>query len=256
MINRCMVINELVNPKMSDAAITARVEKFVTELMPYIPALPRPRIVVSNIKSSSLGHDKWSACYENGIIVPNNTTEITIFKRAAHTDDTLRRVIAHELCHHADFLCNEYDKAMQLGWHQYISSNKFRDGHGAPWLAFAAKFNKKFGDCYVTQYSDESDTVEELHAFYVFLFKWPSGKISFQQATKLSNKMRQYIVTRKHADSQFQFKVVKTKNTSFIAGASIGSKNLSTFTDPADKAMLQTLWDTAPDIAPRGIVDK
>jgi hypothetical protein len=251
-----MLLNEL----NSESKILATVNKFLTELMPLLrKGLPRPEIIIRNTKSSPLGSTKWGGEYENGRAVPRKNTIITIQKRATAEDRTLKRVLAHELCHHEDFL-NGYDDAVDMGWMRYHNVLSNQDGHGPSWLKIAERFNKIYGPEYVTKYSDETDVIEEINAFYVLLIKSPDGKMMFQQSSRLTNNIKMYILERKHAElignTKNQYKLVRTKNSALILGQLIGNRKYSNFVSDEDKKILADLWNNSEDLALRGLVEK
>ena len=76
-------------------------------------------------------------------------------------ENTLRRVLAHELCHHADSLVNgikelqRYEGMGTVGYKMFVRNQK-GTGHGPSWKLYADKYNAKYGGDFVTEHSDES----------------------------------------------------------------------------------------------------
>ena len=140
------------------------VQKILAEMMPVLQSgLPKPEMKISNSpRAGWLGRDTWRITYDTKTQQTgwSDTTVIEVQKSIVGNEETLRRVIAHELCHHEDSLVNEKPELERLGFPTY---RRLRSGtgHGAKWKAIAAKFNARYGADFVTEKSDQSYSQEQ-----------------------------------------------------------------------------------------------
>jgi hypothetical protein len=106
----------------------------------------------NNMSSSWLGR-----CHMGGPGFRRPRNLIEIQKRALHEERTLSRVVAHEICHHAEFL--------ELGRAGIVPTARFRrlePSHGPRWQKYADKVNRVMGEDYVAVLSDALVTRGEL----------------------------------------------------------------------------------------------
>jgi len=156
-----MFLFEFDNDGGNKFATISHIEEITREMMKYLkPGLPFPHIkVVNNVGSKWLGRDEWKPAN------PNNTTML-FQKSITGNDKTLRRIVAHELCHHEDFLLNY----VPLSNAQKRMHNKLKTfSHGKTWQEIADRFNKVFGKDFVTKTSDESDVITDTGSSYYLL---------------------------------------------------------------------------------------
>lgn len=233
--------------------------KIMHELFPMLGEnnLPKPVIkVVNQPRAGWLGRDTWKIRLKNGEIGWDENTEIEVQKYILNDENTLRRIIAHELCHHADSLVNavaELSKNKNFGEIGYKSFLRGQSGHGhgPTWRAYAAKYNAKYGADFVTEKSDESYVQEEMpiNPYYIRLWKHPSGKIYYAVSTRFGPKIKKYL-ERKAVEPDPSERMTKTDSRLFMHGATIGDgwsmpqgKNVE-----EKEKLLKELWETAqPD---------
>jgi GNAT superfamily N-acetyltransferase len=137
-----------------------KVREIVVEMMGVLKSgLPEPELkIVNDEKLEWVGHTDWNYGIQNGTTFADPTTAISIQKKALVDDRTLRRIVAHELCHHEEFLVIEAGKLSKLGFEKY-EQQKETDTHGTEWKKIAARFNAKYGEDFVTEESDKDFVV-------------------------------------------------------------------------------------------------
>ncbi len=188
-------------------------------------------------------------------------------------EKTLRRVLAHELAHHEDYMVNylkqvpvmpekpsgaepTYEEQVAYAeklkdWLRKGKSLKFQmnliGGHGLPWREIANRFNARLGADFATEKSDEQ-YVRTPSGKEVFLLirKWQENYFVFQWATRLGpaaqKKLDKY--WKLHPD----FKLVKTPFAPFESSKHrIGDRAYSR-EKPETHDLLKQLWETAPDL--------
>jgi hypothetical protein len=144
------------------AADKAEVLKAVVEFMSILkPGLPQPKLKVVNEQNDWLGHTDWDYGEENGIVFFDPTTTISLQKKIMKDERTMRRVLAHELCHHEDFLVNEAPKLEKLGFAAFEKQKSEAEGHGTEWKKIAARFNAKYGEDFITEESDQDYVIDK-----------------------------------------------------------------------------------------------
>jgi GNAT superfamily N-acetyltransferase len=168
----------------------AKVQPILQEFMHFLaPGLPLPHIqVVDNLKARWLGRCKWDP------LMDDTTTTIELQRSILNDDKTLRRVIAHELCHHDWYLT--YWRKLHPRDQRTL---KFRDrdiGHGDEWKKRTDAFNAAFGAGFVTPKSDETYVLEEnTKEFYVLIMDYyGNGNMwAYAISARLSPKQRQKV---------------------------------------------------------------
>jgi 2'-5' RNA ligase/GNAT superfamily N-acetyltransferase/predicted GIY-YIG superfamily endonuclease len=212
-------------------AVQNSVNKFMTE---FWPDLPKPKIkIINHTVPVSLGNCLWTS-------KDPDTSIIEIEKAVCGHQETLDRIVAHELCHHAEYI-NEIRK---IPTDQIKIMNRLHGDHGKWWKAEADKVNNIYGQSYVTVKSDQSMVQEQDKEFYVLLKSSPYG-IIWCYAVRPSLKQKLYI---NHQIPQGA-KLVKTKDISLARnpGGTIGSG----WRRPGTKEMaekLSTLWNEVPSV--------
>ena len=193
------------------------------ELMTILPPeLPMPEIQVVNQPGTPwLARCVWR-------VGAHNTT-ISLQTVITGDERTLRRVLAHELCHHAVFLL------------EVLPRNVRGAGHGPSFHAWADRFNARFGKDFVTDTSDQDFVqVGDGRNYLVLLKKKPTGGLVWSWAVKPSAIQREVI--QKTLDGS-EAKLVQTPDRDFTLGIRIG-KGFSSTWDANLNARLQALWDT------------
>ena len=102
-----------------------------------------------------------------------NKVSIEIKKQMFNNAKTVQRVLAHELCHEADYLLHwlpminegvrkastpldNTSVARVKIFLKSFTTQLHKEGHGKSWNAFKDKLNAIYGKDYVTKFSDES----------------------------------------------------------------------------------------------------
>lgn len=234
------------------------VNKVVAELLPMLGNnLPTPKIkIVNSPRSGWLGRDSWRSTFKDGQTSWDETTEIEVQRSAIGDENTLRRVLAHELCHHADSLVNDLGELKKYGFHAYRKLLKMKDMHGAGWKAFANIFNAKFGADFVTPKSDASYAVEHVNLRPYNMLLWKSGeKIYFCVSSRITPKIRKYVDVATTASNEYKFLI--TAEPRFVHGATIGSG--WSYVKPSDTEgaeKLRELWDKTPATVSRPLTEE
>jgi hypothetical protein len=192
----------------------AMITSVLTELMANVkPGLPLPDLKISNhTKPTWLGTCGWKTGSPN--------TVITLQKSGCFDRQMVERTLAHELCHHEEFL----DYWVPLGL--YGEALKFRmkleGAHGPIWHKIAQRWNDKFGKAFVTVKSDQRDRDVEQHdekEFYVFLNNYNGGKQKlWQWGIHLSPQQRKYLDFPQYRTPEY--KLVTTTDRRFLSGRS------------------------------------
>lgn len=228
------------------------------ELMPVLGVkLPEPELkMVNQPRAGWLGRDTWQIWIRNGEMGSGDNTVIEVQKSIINDEETLRRVIAHELCHHADSLIEgkeeveKYKNFGRIGYNQ-LRAGQRGTGHGASWRAYAAKYNAKYGADFVTEKSDETYVSEDqpLRPYHIRLWKHPSGKIYYAVSSRIGPKMKKWLEHR-NVNPDPSERMTTTDSRLFLHGATIGTGwSVPQGKNKAEKeALLQQLWDAAPEV--------
>jgi 8-oxo-dGTP pyrophosphatase MutT (NUDIX family) len=226
--------------KRVTAATAGEIPSIVRKLMAVLPAgTPMPNIKVVNSPTS---HWLGICRFKYG----DDNTLIELQQSIIGDTHTLERVIAHELCHHAEFM-ESAAMAKEKGWsketHAKIDKYTHRP-HGPKFREWANKFNAIYGADFVTETSD-SDMVraESTRDINVLLWAKPNGKLYWCFTMRPSAKQREFI---KDKLAQPGYKYVVTRDIDFAQGAPIG-KSWSYSLDDGVNTKLQRLWDEAPE---------
>lgn len=224
-------------------------QNIVNEMMALLPSnLPKPRLkIVNQSRSGWLGRDTWQIKEVNSQAVWEDTTLIELQKSILADEETLRRVIAHELCHHWYNLTNGAEDLKKMGFSTYKIYNKMKDPHGAEWREYASVFNARYGKDFVTRKSDEHYILDADHQkeFFILLKQMPNGHIHWQVSYRLSPKQNLWIATHKGRE---EYRLTKSKDPRFANAPSIASWGWSyaKHDNEEKKELLKELWDGAP----------
>jgi hypothetical protein len=171
-------------------------------MLPKGNLMPSPQIIIVNKLSVSWdGHCEFKYSSGNSVI--------QIQKRLLIDEESAKRVIAHEICHHWAF----------RSAFQGDVSERDSEGHGSVWMRAASVINGHTGSDFVTEKTDSSYTrsTDSGKEFYVYMVRL-EGRICFgwfaRVTDRLKLKLRQYINhNRMHG---VPFTVIKTQQRRLI----------------------------------------
>jgi GNAT superfamily N-acetyltransferase len=187
-----------------------KVVNVLHSLMPDVaPGLPCPDLkIVNHTRSRWLGHCKWQYGKPNTIIE---------LQKAICADETsLKRVIAHELSHHEQFLLH-WSK-WQRGTFEIMA--RISGGHGKDWQAIADRWNAKYGKDFITVKSDESIVTEWADKpFFLLISRTSWGSPKWQVSLRLTPRMKDYMRFKNMED----YRLVMCEDRDFVTAPVIGS---------------------------------
>lgn len=219
-----------------EASSVAEVEDIISELLSthfHGEDLPMPSVKIKNNLSAG-----WLASCVYRRSNPG-TSEIEVQKAAIEDNDTLRRVLAHELIHHWQYV--KSDMTAELQRRQLGIKT---DAHGDDFREWAARINSAEGSDYVTTKSDTTYVVNHTKEFYVLIE--PSGdEYGYAFAARPSAKQKEDIKDRKHRNAARLF---KTSNHRFTAGVPIKRWGTAIPRDEETKAVLRDMYLTGEDV--------
>jgi GNAT superfamily N-acetyltransferase len=227
----------------------------LTELMSVLPeGLAVPEIQIVDFPNKYwLGQETFTPGDSN--------TMIELQKSVLYDDNTLRRVLAHELAHHADDLLNGNTILKEQGPKAYKAWRKANDpgGHGPSWLKVAALFNAKFGADFVTPKSDASYVrrYEEVAPFFVKMHKMRDGGFVWQHAKKMTPQLRKFMqrLMADNDDSDLQAvdrygvaKLFQVTDSYFMKSPVIGAFPQAEPATPEETEKAEKLWNEGTDV--------
>lgn len=200
-----------------------------------------------------MGTDEWLWGRKGGQTWGDDNTTISVQKSVLGHEETLRRIVAHELCHHEIALIVAKPKLMELGYDTYKQyGNIFGpSGHGKEWREVAARFNAKYGKDFVSETSDQNMVIDEQgKEIFVLINQHAYGynkkRLGWQWAVRLSPKAKEYLNSLDFTSGEF--KLVKTTDHMFTRGRAqikqYSGWNLSR--TPEQEEAVQKLWAEAP----------
>lgn len=201
--------------------------------VPVIPSIA----IRNHLSSGWLGRCHFRL-HESGTRL--NLMEIQ--KRTMHDERTLDRVIAHEMCHHAEFLAfTEKDIVL-------LKAGVRRTSHGAPWQRFADKVNRVMGKDYVTVVSDASVVLApETKPFLLLIAEIRPGRLGFSVSVRITHKVKETLW--RYSKLGMGARILSSKDPRWAKGPKIGPGMLAVPIKPEDKQDLQALFDTASPIS-------
>jgi len=206
----------------------ADIQRIAQELMPVLkPGLPVPEFkIVNSPRSRWLGQCIWTYGLRGGQLFGNENTTIEIQKAVMVNEESLRRIIAHELCHHETYLAISRPELYEKGYQRFEFFNKRQDGHGKDFIEVASRFNAKYGEKFVSRTSDEKVITDvEVKPYYILIMKenGVSGRqrIGYEQSAHMTAKQRAYILEKDVEN----YRLTRTDDPRFIKGAVIGPYN-------------------------------
>ena len=237
------------------AAKTAGAElipSIIQEFLPILaPGLPSPKVVIVDTPGAAyLARDLW--------VPGEGNTTLKIQKAVLGDETTLRRIIAHELCHHEGFLSHY----APMPDRQRDLLMKVEGGHGAYFKRLAEKFNARFGAGFVTETSDSAMVEDDGRTYIVLLRRKPeTGQLLWSWAIRPSTRQREYLTGildegRIH-DTEVNpadYKLVQTRDRIFSQGPAIG-RGMARVLDPGVNAKLKQLWEDAPALQKTGALE-
>jgi GNAT superfamily N-acetyltransferase len=242
--------------KVSSAPIDmGHIHHIVNELMPVLKSgLPTPEIKVINQKGNTLGRCVWKYGYspKTKESFCDDNTIIELQTRILGDESTLRRIISHELVHHEDFLVNEAPKLKKVGYHTYMMLNRGYNGHGTEFKKIANRFNAKYGENYVTEFSDKDMVIDDSVSkpFFVLIEKY-NDKLMWQQASRLSPKAKGYLTDYANGKSTYPNKLFMSTEPYLLKGAPMVKYGGYSVPSKDHIELLTKLWDSGEDILPQ-----
>src|SRR5271157_2478293 len=246
----------IVSSKIADDANIGTVKNIIAEMMGVLSGgLPQPEVKIVNQTNRMLGQNVWQwGRRSDGQTFGADNTTMEIQKRVLTDETTLRRIIAHELCHHEVSLLVAKPKLLELGFETYKRFGNILgpDGHGKEWKAVASRFNAKYGADFVTRTSDQDfvyGTTDDKELFILlnnYVYGRHKQRLGWQWAVTLSPKAKELLNSLDWESGEY--KLVKSTDHNLTRGrAKIrqwGGWNLSR--TPEQEAAIQKLWAEAP----------
>lgn len=248
----------LMNPKTATktAADIGTVKNIISEMMSVLASgLPHPEAKIINQTTRALGQDSWLWGKKGGEVWGADNTTIEVQKRVLGHEDTLRRIIAHELCHHEVALLIAKPKLLEVGYETYkrYGSILGPNGHGKEWKAVAERFNAKYGENFVTETSDQNMVIDEQgKEIFVLINQHAYGhnkkRLGWEWAVNLSLKAKEFLNALDWTSGEY--KLVKTTDHMFTNSRAkiqrFGGWALAR--TPEQEQKLQDLWEKAPQV--------
>jgi hypothetical protein len=168
--------------------------------------LPMPDIkLVNRARASYLARCVWRKGGTN--------TLFEVQRRIMGDPKTLRRVMAHELIHHWEFLRTDQTRALAL---QSLGIRS--DGHGPAFMQQAQRINSMEGSDYVTKDSDETYDTSTVPPFYILVQPHKGSHSVFGYTTALRpSKNQKVIIADKMA--KYQARLFRITDGQFFAGS-------------------------------------
>jgi hypothetical protein len=216
----------------------------VTEFMRLLPdGVPRPELkYVERPSMPWLGLFRWSQ--------GSQAATIMLQKYITGDEVTLRRIVAHEMCHHAAVMGGWMDAqkqgaSVQMFVHQYQMGSG-GDGHGKLFQQWADVFNSKYGADFVTKTSDAAMKKQEASHDILVLIRMKGTQLMWQRGQRLSARQQAYVAKVLGAGMGARF--VTTRDTDLALGASIGTGKWSYSMDPTLNEKLMKAWDSGKPV--------
>lgn len=171
-----------------------------------------------------------------------NTSTIQIQKVALEDEQTVERIIAHEMIHHVNFLrMTSSERAALKHARGTLSSD-----HGKKFHEMAELVNAQMGEGFVSERSDEDFKVApNERTFFVLIEPVRMGKqLGYSWAAKMSKQTREEVERR--IGNVDGFLLVETMDVRFTKGVKIKRYGGCSVPKPGseDAAALEALYDT------------
>ena len=220
--------------------------------------LPKPTMkIVNQPRANWLGRDTWRVGIQNGKPYWESNTTIDLQRSILNDENTLRRIIAHELAHHADALVNGVERAKEVRdlytYKSFVRDQHFA-GHGKGWKQYAQKFNAKYGADFVTEKSDQTYVEEdqELRPYNILLKRDHDGKLAYEVSTRMTAKAKRYLDRLAQDKSETEHRLAQTNDRAFMNGFLIGSWYWVHPKEPETQQKLEELWSKGQKVLPSG----
>lgn len=168
---------------------------------------------------------------------PDNTT-IEIQKRALSDESTVRRILAHELIHHAEFL-TEREKATN----KFL--NRFTKGHGTFFKEWMNKINSSEGTHYVTEKSDQSYSTVSNKEYYLYVKPVEGGKYGVAIFVRPSPEQKE--ILKNQLAKNEEFKIFKVRDQKFWNSTKLKKYGVSVYNSADIQKELKHLYETGKD---------
>lgn len=222
----------------------AAVKRLVSKYRGLLDLKATPEIVVSdNLKSRWLGRMvHWPNNPEKGY-------QLQLQRRVMVDENTLERVIAHEMAHMVVAVENHALNADFIA--RGITIKDSAEGHGDRWQEIARKISSLVGKPgFVTVTSDSDYVLATETKPYFLLIAYRDKRVgdSFGAAVgvRFTTRMRN-VVSAMQADPKYLARVIKTTDPMWTPYIQIGD-GISVPTTPAHQLMLKSLYDQADTV--------
>lgn len=225
------VYNEDALANLEAAAVPDEALSLVGKYVEILGVPTMPRVVVrDNVGSRWLGRTLWHARR------PGSTT-IELQKSILGHPQTMERVIAHEVIHHAEFV------ELTPGQVELYQNRLFKPPkHGPRFHELARRVNNAVGDDeFVTEISDQSYVVESSRKFFVMVAEVYPGRFGYAYAVKLSPKMLEKL--RLYKANNRIVRVAETKERKWSRGPRFGDGRYAVPSEPGEQDELRVLYE-------------
>jgi len=187
-----------------------QLKNILSEMMGDVEGgLPTPELKIVNHT-----RPRWGGLCRWELGQPNTVIEI---QKAITADErSFRRILAHELCHHEQYLVH---------WSGFTPQNfkfmtKLEGGHGRVFRQIMDRWNARHGKDFVTVTSDKDILQEyENKPFFVFMQRYFGGRPMWQASLRLTDRQLRYMSGKRQGD----YRLVQTDDRRFIHAPVIGS---------------------------------
>ena len=194
-----------------------------------VPSLPRV-VVKDNVGSRWLGRTLWHARR------PGSTT-IELQKVILGHPETMERVIAHEVIHHAEFVELTPDQ-VELYQNRLLNLPK----HGPRFFELARLINDERGDAeFVTEVSDQSYVLQSSRKFYVMVVEIAPGRFGYAYAVKFSPKMIKAL--ERYKANNRVVRIAETTERKWSRGPRFGDGRYAVPTEPGEQDELRVFYE-------------
>lgn len=142
--------------KINEITTVNNIPAFTNDILHILDLQEKPEIIYNDMPNNILGYCLWK--------IGDTNVKIHIKDCLKKDLTNLKRVIAHELCHMAEYLIF-WDRFIKDKWNENkLPLNEFLssmfdiindNAHGEIWQEYADKVNEVYGKDFVTKYSDK-----------------------------------------------------------------------------------------------------
>jgi len=222
------VLFEALARSMGAIDLQKKAKDLLHEFWPEITTVDGKSLPIPRIKIVDRLTVNWLGLCVFKFSKPHNT-EILIQKGILGDEPTVDRILAHEMCHHVDFMSN-------------MASRKKGVGHGASFFELAGKINSKRGAGYVSESSDSHVLTEQVRDYFLLIVMLPDGRYGYSVAFKLTETQKAKI-KRRMESTERNARMIKTNDRYWIEnGPTLSSSKIYL---PAEKQEdLKKLYET------------